>query len=246
MIAIPAIDIMNGSCVRLFKGRFDQQTKYSNDPADMARSMEQAGIGHLHLVDLDGARTGAPVNLKTLQDITRATSLKVDFGGGIRNMHDIDKALLSGADKVNLGTFLFKTKDVDKEALENFGPEKLIAAVDIYQGQVAVKGWQEQTGISIADALGNLLARGWIYFSVTDIDRDGTMDGPDPDFYKPIIKAFPMAKIIGGGGVATIDHLNRLRSWGLYAAVTGKAVLEGNISLNDLSEFNKNTHEPGQ
>lgn len=238
MIAIPAIDIMNGSCVRLLKGRFDQQKFYDADPVDMALSIENAGITHLHLIDLDGARQGKPANLKILQEITAATSLKVDFGGGIRDLEDIEKVLLSGAHKVNLGTYLFSAPDIPSMLVKTFGTEKLIAAVDIFKGKVAIKGWQESAGLAANEAMEGLLASGWQYFSVTDIDRDGTMSGPDPSFYKPLVAAFPAARFIGGGGVASMDHLWQLREWGLYAAVTGKAVLEGKISLEALSAFN--------
>lgn len=238
MIAIPAIDIMDASCVRLVKGRFDQQMTYDKSPLDTARTIEAAGITHLHLVDLDGARQGQPVNLQVLEALSKETSLRIDYGGGIRNMESISKILEAGAEKVNLGTFLFSDPDIPKRCIDSFGPDKLIAAVDIDKGRVAVKGWQQSTETDIHTAIEALLKAGWRYLSVTDISRDGTMQGPDPGFYSPLAKTWPAARFIGGGGVASMKDLELLKSCGLYAAVTGKAIFEGKISLEDLSRFN--------
>ncbi|MFP4065609.1 MAG: HisA/HisF-related TIM barrel protein [Bacteroidales bacterium] len=238
MIAIPAIDIMDASCVRLVKGRFNQQMTYDRSPLDTARAIEAAGITHLHLVDLDGARQGQPVNLPVLEALSEGTSLRIDYGGGIRSMESIRKVLEVGARKVNLGTFLFSDPDIPKRCIDEFGPEKLIAAVDIDKDRVAVKGWQQSTETDTHTAIEALLKAGWRYLSVTDISRDGTMQGPDPGFYSPLTNSWPQASFIGGGGVASMEDLELLRSCGLYAAVTGKAIFEGKISLKDLSQFN--------
>ncbi len=241
MIAIPAIDIMDASCVRLLKGRFDQQMNYEKSPLDTARAIEAAGITHLHLVDLDGARQGKPVNLSLLETLSKETSLRIDYGGGIRSMESIRKVLEAGADKVNLGTFLFTDPDIPRRCIDQFGMDALIAAVDIREGRVAVKGWQQSTETETRTAIEALLEAGWHHFSVTDISRDGTMLGPDPLFYLPLVTGYPEARFIGGGGVASMEDLELLRSCGLYAAVTGKAVFEGKISLKDLSKFNSTT-----
>ena len=238
MIAIPAIDIMDASCVRLVKGRFDQQMTYDKSPLDTARAIEAAGITHLHLVDLDGARQGKPVNLPVLETLSKETSLRIDYGGGIRSMESIRKILEAGAEKVNLGTFLFSDPDIPKRCIDKFGADQLIAAVDIDEGRVAVKGWQQSTETDTHTAIEALLKAGWRYLSVTDISRDGTMQGPDPGFYSPLAKTWPAARFIGGGGVASMKDLELLKSCGLYAAVTGKAIFEGKISLEDLSRFN--------
>lgn len=238
MIAIPAIDIMDASCVRLRKGRFDQQMTYTKSPLDTARAIEAAGITHLHLVDLDGARQGKPVNLPLLETLSGETSLQIDYGGGIRSMESIRKVLEAGAKKVNLGTFLFSDQDIPERCIDSFGPDKLIAAVDIDKDRVAVNGWQQSTKTDTRTAIETLLKAGWRYLSVTDISRDGTMQGPDPGFYSPLVKTWPQACFIGGGGVASMEDLELLRSCGLYAAVTGKAIFEGKISLEDLSQFN--------
>ena len=238
MIAIPAIDIMNASCVRLLKGRFDQQVTYQRSPLETAKAFEEAGITHLHLVDLDGARQGKPVNLSVLKTLSKETSLHIDYGGGIRSMESVRKILEAGAEKVNLGTFLFSDPEIPARCIERFGRDRLIAAVDIDEGRVAVKGWQQSTETDARTAIGSLLEAGWQYLSVTDISRDGTMQGPDPDFYRPLAKTWPEARFIGGGGVASMKDLELLRSCGLYAAVTGKAIFEGKITPEDLSRFN--------
>lgn len=237
MIAIPAIDIMDGQCVRLFQGDFDQRKSYSTAPLDQAKAIEDAGITHLHLVDLDGAKQGAPKNLKVLEQIAQGTSLIIDFGGGIRSLPHIEKILNAGAKQANIGTLLFSGTGIPLECITRFGSDQLIAALDINKGTIAVNGWQVQTSIAAETALKDLISIGWQYFSVTDISRDGTMQGPDPDFYKPLVEAFPGAKFIGGGGVASAEHLILLKNCGLYAAVTGKAVFEGTISLKELVEI---------
>ncbi len=241
MIAIPAIDIMNGKCVRLFKGRFAEKTFYDATPLGLARDIESAGLTHLHLIDLDGAHKGEPANLPVLEQLAKETTLIIDYGGGIRSMETIRKVLDAGAAKANLGTFLFSSPDIPLQCIESFGADALIAAVDIKDGQVAVKGWQQNSGIKTGDAIEGLLDIGWKFFSVTDISRDGTMEGPDPEFYIPLADAYPSARFIGGGGVATVEHLYMLRSCGLYAAVTGKAIFEGHITLDELAILNART-----
>jgi phosphoribosylformimino-5-aminoimidazole carboxamide ribotide isomerase len=238
MIAIPAIDIIDGKCVRLRHGDFSRRKNYEADPFDQARAIQDAGITHLHLVDLDGARTGSPKNLAVLEKIASGTSLSVDFGGGIRSYADIRRTLEAGASQVNTGTFLFLVPDAPETCLSLFGPEKLIAAVDIRQGKISVAGWQVQMESAASPFIEKLLSVGWEWFAVTDISRDGTMEGPRPGFYKPLVSAFPAAKFIGGGGVASMDHLRILADCGLYGAVTGKAVFEGRISLEELARFN--------
>jgi phosphoribosylformimino-5-aminoimidazole carboxamide ribotide isomerase len=238
MIAIPAIDIMNGQCVRLFQGDFAQRKSYSTTPLEQARAIEDAGITHLHLVDLDGAKQGKPKNLHVLEQIAAGTSLIIDFGGGIRILDDIENVLNAGAKQANIGTLLFSGPDVPQKCVTRFGKDQLIAALDINKGTIAVNGWQVQTTITAKTAIKDLISVGWEYFSVTDISRDGTMQGPNPDFYKPLVETFPNVRFIGGGGVATIDHLMLLKNCGLYAAVTGKAVFEGTISLKELATIN--------
>lgn len=236
MIVIPAIDIMGGQCVRLIRGDFSQRKSYSATPLDQARAIEDAGITHLHLVDLDGARQGKPQNLSVLESIAVGTSLVIDFGGGIRSLDDAASALEAGAGKVNIGTLLFASPDMPQQCINRFGKERLIAAIDISRGMVAVHGWQKQTDIAAHEAISTLSLVGWDTISVTDISRDGTMKGPDPGFYIPLVEAFPTIRFIGGGGVATIQHLVTMKECGLYAAITGKAVFEGTISLSELAE----------
>ncbi len=244
MIAIPAIDIMNGTCVRLRQGRFDQRTTYGADPIHTAKAIEAAGIGYLHLVDLDGARTGNPANLHILEKLAGETSLQIDFGGGVRDLKTVRRVLKAGAFRVNLGTFLFSEPGIAQLCTETFGRDALIAAVDISQGKVAVKGWQQRSQMEATESIDELMKAGWLYISVTDIGRDGTMEGPDPDFYKPLVDRYPGARFIGGGGIASMADLHLLETCGLYGAVTGKAIFEGNISLEALSGFNEKRGRP--
>ncbi len=237
MIVIPAIDIMDGSCVRLLRGAFEQRSTYRHTPLQIAREFESAGITHLHLVDLDGARSGRPVNLKVLETLATNTSLSIDYGGGIRNATHIRQAFEAGANQVNLGTYLFSEEELPGQSLADFGADRLIAAVDSKNGKVAINGWQQQTTRTVSGFMGELAGMGWTFFAVTDISRDGTMAGPDPGFYSPLVEEFPGLKIIGGGGVASMEHLLMLKACGLYAAVTGKALLEGKISPAELSTF---------
>lgn len=239
MIAIPAIDIINGSCVRLLKGQFDQQQQYTHSPLQMAKALEVTGLTHLHLVDLDGARDGKPANLPILQQLATHTKLLIDYGGGIRRQEDVAKALDSGATRVNIGTMLFTRPSWQTECIRRFGADKLIASVDVDRGKVAIKGWQQQTGLTANQAIGGLRQRGWRYVSITDIGRDGTMSGVDPSFYQPFTAHYPEIRFIGGGGVASLRDLHGMKGAGLFAAITGKAVFEGNISLEDLASFNK-------
>lgn len=239
MIAIPAIDIIDGKCVRLRHGDFSRRKNYEADPLDQAKAIQDAGLTHLHLVDLDGARVGGLKNLAVLEKIAAETSLSVDFGGGIRSYADIRDVLGAGASQVNTGTFLSMVPEAPETCLSLFGPSKLIASADIREGKIAVAGWQVQMEISAVSYIEKLLSVGWEWFAVTDISRDGTMEGPRPEFYKPLVSAFPGAKFIGGGGVASMDHLRILKDCGLYGAVTGKAVFEGRISLKELAGFNE-------
>jgi phosphoribosylformimino-5-aminoimidazole carboxamide ribotide isomerase len=241
MIAIPAIDIIDGKCVRLHRGDFSRQKFYETDPYDQAKAISDAGITHLHLVDLDGAREGIPKNLDVLEKIAAGTSLHIDFGGGIRNYTAIRSALDAGAAQVNTGTFLFVVPEAAETCLALFEASQLIAAVDIRDGKVAVAGWQVQMDSTASTFIEKLLSVGWEWFAVTDISRDGTMEGPNPLFYKPLTTAFPSARFIGGGGIASVDHFHILEDCGLYAAVTGKAIFEGKISLEELALFNNKT-----
>ena len=237
MIAIPAIDIMDGQCTRLLRGDFNRRTRYKANPLSQALAFEDAGLTRLHLVDLDGARKGRPLNLHILEKIAGQTSLQVDYGGGIRKPAHIAGALDAGAAQVNLGTLLFSSADMAGTLLQTFGSERLIASVDVRLGKVAVKGWQEQTGISAMQAIGQLFGQGWSWFSVTDTDRDGTLLGPDPAFYEPLTKAFPEARIIGGGGIGKAADLEVMQACGLYGAITGKAIFEGGILLSELKKY---------
>ncbi len=236
MIVIPAIDILEGRCTRLLRGNFDQRSIYAADPLAQARRYEAAGLTQLHLVDLDGVQEGAPKNLRLLERLATQTRLRIDYGGGVRSEAHIRAALNAGAKQVNLGTWLFGAGRPAGRLLERFGSESLIASIDVNRGKVAVRGWQKQTRLSAMTAIGMLHKMGWMYFSVTDVGRDGTLEGPDPAFYRPLTAAFPHARIIGGGGVATKAHLHALKQCGLHAAITGKALLEGSISLDALAK----------
>lgn len=231
MKLIPAIDLIDGKCVRLFKGDYSIKTIYNENPVEQAKAFADAGIEKLHLVDLSGAKAGHPMHLKVLEEICRATSLKVDFGGGIRNQRSLEDSLGCGATQVNLGTILIQQPDIAPLWIQQFGAEKLIASVDVLNRKVKVSGWQEESGIEIDTAIQKLIEDGFIYFTITDIDRDGTLGEPAFDLYREIIATFPNIKLNASGGVSAQEQLTTLASIGCDGAIVGKAIYEGRILL---------------
>ncbi len=231
MKLIPAIDLLDGKCVRLFKGDYSTQTIYNENPTEQAKAFENAGIEYLHLVDLSGARAGHPIHLKVLEEICKQTKLKVDFGGGIRNQRSLEDSLNCGAKQVNIGTTLIREPELAEPWIKKYGTEKLIASVDVMNRKVKVAGWQEESGLDIEQVIQHLLDDGFTYFTVTDINRDGTLGEPAFNLYKDLLEKFPEIKLNASGGVSHLSHLEKLNTMGCHGAIVGKAIYEGRIMI---------------
>jgi len=237
MDIIPAIDIIEGKCVRLSKGDFKRKTVYRASPMEMARELQDAGIKRLHLVDLDGAKAKKVINLKVLRDISRKTNLEVDFGGGVQSREDLLKVFEAGAKQVTGGSIAVKNPELFEGWLNEFGSEKIILGADVDNGKIAISGWQEQSNWTIEDFLDYYLQKGVHQVICTDVSKDGLLQGPAVGLYRKLAKAYPELSIIASGGVGVLQDLKDLKSTGVAGAIVGKAIYEGKITLKELSEF---------
>lgn len=241
MIIIPAIDIIDGKCVRLTKGDYSQKTTYNENPLEVAQMFEQAGFSHLHLVDLDGAKSGHIINHEVLKNITSNTSLKVDFGGGVKTNEDIALAFESGASQITGGSIAAKNPQIMSEWIKNYGSEKIILGADVHDKKIAVGGWLETTSLDLFDFLKDYRSKGIEYVICTDISKDGLLQGSANELYKEIMDMFPGIKLVASGGVTTERDLIELQEIGVYGAIVGKAIYEGRITLEVLKKY----HAPG-
>ena len=237
MRIIPAIDIINGECVRLSKGDYNQKTVYSKNVLDVAKNFEDNGIQFLHLVDLDGAKENRIINNKTLELISSKTSLAIDFGGGLKSEEDIKIAFQSGAKQVTLGSIAVKNPELFLETLEKYGKEKIILGADARKEKIAVSGWLEESQTNIYDFIKEKTEDGIQYVISTDIDKDGMLEGPSFDLYEKIIAENPNIKLIASGGITSTNDLVQLKSLGCEGAIIGKALYENRITFNDLKPF---------
>lgn len=234
---IPAIDIIGGECVRLTKGDYADKTVYSKDPADMAAMFEGAGFARLHVVDLDGARSRHVVNTDTLRSISQRTSLKVDFGGGIKADTDISAAFTSGASMVTVGSVAVTNKTLFFSWLERYGADKIILGADVRDGKISVNGWHDDSEEDLMPFLEQYVSRGVRNILCTDISRDGTLQGPSVDLYCQIMKMFPHVNLIASGGVSSADDIKRLGDCGIPSVVVGKAFYEGRITFDEITKL---------
>lgn len=237
MLPIPAIDIIDGQCVRLTRGDYAKQTTYANSPADVAKRFEDAGFTRLHVVDLDGAKSRHVVNLRALSDITRSTNLIVDFGGGIKTRSDLLLAFDHGAEMVTVGSVAATHKEMVIHWAEEFGTERFILGADVQDEIIRINGWLEDGGISLYDFIESYYRQGFRQVLCTDIRRDGTLTGPAVALYRRILEHYPDLFLIASGGVGSTADLQALHRAGLPAAVFGKAYYEGRIQLEDLQTF---------
>ena len=237
MRIIPAIDIINGECVRLSKGDYNKKTVYSKNVLDVAKNFEDNGIQFLHLVDLDGAKENRIINNKTLELISSKTSLAIDFGGGLKSEEDIKIAFQSGAKQVTLGSIAVKNPELFLETLEKYGKEKIILGADARKEKIAVSGWLEESQTNIYDFIKEKTEDGIQYVISTDIDKDGMLEGPSFDLYEKIIGENPNIKLIASGGITSTNDLVQLKSLGCEGAIIGKALYENRITFNDLKPF---------
>jgi len=229
---IPAIDIINGQCVRLTQGDYQQKKVYNTNPLEVAQEFEAAGITRLHLVDLDGAKAQHIVNHKVLEQIATHTKLQIDFGGGLKSHEDVRIAFESGASQITGGTIAVKNRAMFLEWLEHYGSEKIILGADVRNAQIAVGGWQEQTSLDLFDFLQFFIGKGIQYVICTDISKDGMMQGPAFELYQQILTQFPQLKLIASGGVSNQDDIDQLEQMDLYGVIVGKAIYEGKVKLS--------------
>lgn len=237
MRIIPAIDIIDGNCVRLKQGDYQQQKIYARDPLEVAKAFEGAGIKYLHIVDLDGARSQSIKNYKVLERIAMSTDLIVDFGGGIKTNGDIKIAFDSGAVQVTCGSIAIHNPELVMTWLSTYGSDKIILGADIRDRKIAVQGWQNQTNIDIADLLRQYVTAGLEYCICTDIATDGMLSGPSIDLYSDLQNQFPSLKFVASGGVGSINDVQRLKNIKVDGAIIGTAIYENKISLSQLSNY---------
>ena len=237
MRIIPAIDIINGECVRLSKGDYNQKTIYNSNVLDVAKNFEDNGIQFLHLVDLDGAKQNRIINYKILEKISTQTNLIIDFGGGLKSEEDIKIAFENGAKQVTLGSVAIKNPELFLKSLEKYGSEKIILGADARKEKIAISGWLEESESNIYDFIKEKIKIGIQYVISTDIDKDGMLEGPSFDLYEKIIGENPNIKLIASGGITSTNDLVQLKSLGCEGAIIGKALYENRISLNDLKPF---------
>ena len=230
---IPAIDIINGQCVRLTKGDYDQKTVYG-EPLDMACEFERIGFKRLHVVDLDGAKSKHIVNDAALKAITAQTQLTVDFGGGIKTDEDIEKAFASGASMVTVGSIAVTQPDLFIGWLEKYGEERIILGADVRNGKISINGWKEESEEDLLPFLKKYIDAGVRNVLCTEISKDGTLQGPAIDLYKRVMDAYPDLHLIASGGVSCIEDIKALDAACIPAVVFGKAIYEGKINLKEL------------
>lgn len=235
---IPAIDIIEGKCVRLTRGDYSTKKVYGEDPVEVAMEFERMGIRRLHVVDLDGARTGRLVNGDVLKAITSNTSLLVDFGGGIKTDDDIEKAFECGASQVTGGSIAVSDPDLFGSWLKKYGQEKIILGADVRDEKIAVSGWQKDTQMDLSSFLKGYIEDGVRYVVCTDIAKDGVLQGTATDLYRRILAQFPNMRLVASGGVSSLDDIRELQEIGVWGVIVGKAIYEKRICVEDLvTEF---------
>ena len=240
MEIIPAIDIINGKCVRLTKGDFTKKKIYHESPLDVAKTFEDAGLRRLHVVDLDGAKAGNIRNLSVLELITSKTKLVIDFGGGIKNIEDISNVFNAGASIITLGSAAVRSPEIVEEWVLEFGADKILIGADVLDEKVRVSGWLEDGGITVLEFIGKMLALGAQNIFCTDISKDGVMQGPSFELYKNIMKQFPLIHLIASGGVSSMEDVMGLKNIGCKGVIIGKAIYEEKITLKELARLDSN------
>ena len=231
---IPAIDIINGQCVRLTKGDYDQKTVYRDLPAEVAQEFESIGFKRLHVVDLDGAKSKHIVNTNVLRQIVLRTHLCVDFGGGIKTDDDIETAFANGAEMVTVGSIAVTNPDLFISWLQIYGADRLILGADVRNGKISINGWKEDSTEDLLPFLKKYIDAGVKNVLCTEISKDGTLQGPAIDLYKRVMQEYPDLHLIASGGVSSIDDIRALDAAGIPAVVFGKAIYEGKIDLHEL------------
>ena len=237
MQIIPAIDIIEGKCVRLTEGDYAQKKIYNEDPLEVAKQFEGVGLMRLHLVDLDGAKSGKVINWKVLEKIANKTNLVIDFGGGIKTEATLKTVLDTGATYATIGSLAVKERAIFEQWIEQFGADIFMLGADVHTEKIAVGGWLEKTEIDVYDFIGSYMSKGVTQLFCTDIQKDGKLEGPSIELYQKILAKYPTLQLIASGGVSALKDLEELRTIGCSAAIVGKAIYENKISLSELSTF---------
>lgn len=238
MIILPAIDIKDGNCVRLFNGDFSTVEKVAADYLETAKNFEAAGAKWIHMVDLDGAKEGKPVNAKIYTDVAKKTNLKVEVGGGIRNLETIQEYLNMGISRVILGSVALKNPELVSDAVEKFGSEKIVVGIDTVNEMVATEGWLESSDVNYIDLANKMIETGVKYFIFTDISKDGTLSGVNVQQLKKLADAtYGKCNIIASGGVHTMDDIVVCKEMGLYGTICGKSIYKGTLDLREAVEY---------
>ncbi|MCS7004834.1 MAG: 1-(5-phosphoribosyl)-5-[(5-phosphoribosylamino)methylideneamino] imidazole-4-carboxamide isomerase [Cytophagales bacterium] len=234
---IPSLAIMDGKCVRLRQGNFDDVQVYDENPLDLAKSFEDHGIQHLHMIDLEGSKQGKTINFDMLYMIAKTTNLKISYGGGLANDEDIVKTLEYGATQATLGTIAVKDRELVASWLISFGRNKIMLSADALDGIIHVSGWQRKTNILLTDFISFFHDRGVQYVKCSDIARDGLMKGPNFELYRKLVNLFPALRFIASGGISKMDDIKRLADIGVYGVIVGKALYEKAISLHEIENY---------
>lgn len=237
MFVIPAIDIIEGKCVRLTKGDYSQKKVYSEDPLELALRFEDIGLQRLHLVDLDGAKAGQIINYRVLEKLATRTSLHIDFGGGLKSDADLKIAFESGAKQITGGTVAVKNPELFLQWLSLYGSDKIILGADARAEKIATHGWLETSSLHLFDFLDNYTQKGVTHAICTDISKDGMLEGSALDLYARIRERLPELNLIASGGVSSVSELESLEDMGCHGAIVGKAIYEGHISMDDLKQY---------
>ncbi|MBN8685623.1 MAG: 1-(5-phosphoribosyl)-5-[(5-phosphoribosylamino)methylideneamino]imidazole-4-carboxamide isomerase [Chitinophagales bacterium] len=237
MTIIPAIDIIDGKCVRLTKGDYEQKKIYNEDPLEVALQFEQAGLKRLHLVDLDGAKAGEVKNWNVLEKIAGHTALQIDFSGGISTEKSVEISFNSGATFTAVGSIAVKNEALFSDWLIRFGAEKFIVGADVKEGKIVIRGWTESTTLTVFELIGRYKTKGIKQFFCTDVAKDGLLEGSAIELYKKILNQHPSIDLIASGGITSIQELDELRQAGCDGAIIGKALYESRITLSQLNRF---------
>ena len=247
MRIIPAIDIIDGKCVRLTKGDYSTKKIYNENPLEVAKEFEDAGIEYLHVVDLDGAKASEIINYKVLEQIASKTNLKIDFGGGLKSNKDLEIAFNSGANQITGGSIAVKNKSIFESWIEKYGAQKIILGADFYPdssgGKIATNGWQEESSLALTPFIKGYQQKGIQYVICTDISKDGMLEGPSFDIYKELLEVCYSVqnenslKLIASGGISTFNELPKLAKMGCEGVIIGKAIYENKISLKQLEQY---------
>jgi phosphoribosylformimino-5-aminoimidazole carboxamide ribotide isomerase len=234
---IPAIDLIDGKCVRLAEGDYNTKQIYADNPLDMALWFEKEGVKRLHLVDLDGAKAKKVINWEVISAIRSNTDLDIDFGGGVQSDADIEKLFHAGVKQVTGGSIAVKNKPLFKNWVTKYGADKIILGADARNGKIAISGWEEDSGLDIIEFIAEYYAIGIREIICTDVAKDGMLMGPSFELYQSLIQEFPEIRLIASGGVTTISDVEKLAKMGVFGAIIGKALYEKAITFNELKPF---------